>query len=192
MEWTIFNGDQIFFSWCVFGGIQLPSWSTKTTWWTFVSSTARRIPIGCRTSWTSSPGHCHLSARKVVIVFTFQIAEWHIVYSSSIVCLSVCLSILTIVFWYLVESTILSTQVPHHPVILHPVHSQLWEDRVLITHVLRMSDMPRRCNWYCCRIGRVDRVWWLESYRAQSTIVVPRSNPGVQIILSIIQLNMKS
>jgi len=45
--------------------LQRPSWSTRTMWWIFVSSTARRILIGCRTSWTSSPGHCHSSARKV-------------------------------------------------------------------------------------------------------------------------------
>ena len=44
--------------------------------------------------------------------------------------------------------------------------------------VLRMSHMPRPCNWYCCRLGRVDRVWWLEPsipYRARSTIVLFRA-----------------
>jgi len=27
------------------------------------------------------------------------------------------------------------------------------------TYVLRMSGMPRPCNWYCCPLGRVDHVW---------------------------------
>jgi len=44
---------------------QRPYWNTKITWWTFDSSTARLIPTGCPTSWTSLPGHCHSSARKV-------------------------------------------------------------------------------------------------------------------------------
>ena len=47
--------------------------------------------------------------------------------------------------------------------------------------VFRVSGMPWPCNWYCCRLGRVDRVWWLEPfvpYRARSTIVLPSTNLG--------------
>ncbi len=40
-------------------------WSTRTTWWTFVSSTAALTRTGCPTSWTSSPGVYPLSAKRV-------------------------------------------------------------------------------------------------------------------------------
>lgn len=40
-------------------------WSTRTTWWTSDSSTARLTLTGCPTSWTFSPGPCRSSGRKV-------------------------------------------------------------------------------------------------------------------------------
>ena len=44
---------------------RLPCSSTRTMWWTSVSSTAVLTPTGYPTSWMSSPGPCLLSGRKV-------------------------------------------------------------------------------------------------------------------------------
>ena len=40
-------------------------WSTRTMWWTFDSSTAPPIRIGCPTSWTCSHGRFLLLEKKV-------------------------------------------------------------------------------------------------------------------------------
>ena len=54
-------------------------------------------------------------------------------------------------------------------------------------HGLHMSGMSRQCNWYCCPLRRVDRVWWLEPsirYRARSTIILPRPNLEAKALYS--------
>jgi len=52
--------------------------------------------------------------------------------------------------------------------------------------------MPQPCYWYCCRLGYIDRVWWLEPsipYRARTAIVLPRPNLGAKPLVVTMALS---